>query len=81
MSPAVMGYRTFVRLRLSGRDNLSFGDWRHDNTTEGYIVESWGQGFMLGALLIMCLITFVNMRRKVWLHKLILLEVFFIIHE
>lgn len=38
-------------------------------------LEAWSQGFMLGALLIMCGITLANMRRGVLLHKLILVEV------
>lgn len=41
----------------------------------GLTLESWSQGFMVGALLIMTAITLVNMRRGVLLHKLILLEV------
>ncbi|PNP41512.1 hypothetical protein TGAMA5MH_06613 [Trichoderma gamsii] len=40
----------------------------------GLTLESWSQGFMVGALLIMTAITLVNMRRGVLLHKLILLE-------
>ena len=38
-------------------------------------LEAWSQGFMVGALLIMCGITVANMRRGVLLHKLILIEV------
>ncbi|PMD41732.1 hypothetical protein L207DRAFT_386180, partial [Hyaloscypha variabilis F] len=38
------------------------------------IVEGWGEGFMLGALLMMVIITVANMRRGVLLHKVILLE-------
>ena len=34
------------------------------------------EGFMVGALIIMACITVANMRRKVLLHKLILLEVY-----
>ena len=41
----------------------------------GLILEAWGQGFMVGALIIMMCITLANMRRGVLLHKLILLEV------
>jgi hypothetical protein len=57
------------------RRNNTYGDWRDVNETEAYVVESWGEGFMLGALLIMAAITVANMRKKVLLHKLILLEV------
>ncbi|KAK2737968.1 hypothetical protein FQN57_007322 [Myotisia sp. PD_48] len=41
---------------------------------DGLVMEAWGQGFMVGALLIMCAITVANMRRSVLLHKLILME-------
>jgi F420-0:gamma-glutamyl ligase-like protein len=75
MAPAIVGFPT-ISPHLGRRNNNTFGDWRKDNTVEAYIVEAWGQGFMLGALLIMSSITIVNMRRKVLLHKLILLEVF-----
>ena len=39
------------------------------------ILEAWSQGFMVGALIIMCGITLANMRKGVLLHKLILIEV------
>jgi hypothetical protein len=42
---------------------------------EKVILEAWSQGFMIGALVIMCGITLANLRRKVLLHKLILIEV------
>jgi len=38
-------------------------------------LEAWSQGFMVGALIIMCGITLSNMRRGNLLHKLILIEV------
>lgn len=38
-------------------------------------IEAWAQGFMTGGLIIMAAITVANMRRKVLLHKLILIEV------
>jgi len=61
---------------LYRRDNSKpFGNWRDVDDTEAYILEGWGEGFMLGALLIMAVITVANMRRGVLLHKLILLEV------
>jgi hypothetical protein len=41
------------------------------------ILEAWGQGFMVGALIIMMCITLANMRRRVLLHKLIFIEVRF----
>lgn len=42
---------------------------------EGLILESWSQGFMVGALICLICITIANMRRRVLLHKLILAEV------
>ena len=58
------------------RRNASFdGHWRDGATPEGYILESWSEGFMAGALIIMACITVANMRKGVILHKLILLEV------
>jgi hypothetical protein len=57
------------------RDRLTYGNWRDVHNTESYIVEGWGEGFMFGALLMMVIITVVNMRRGILLHKVILLEV------
>lgn len=57
------------------RRQNTFGDWRDVDNVESYIVESWGEGFMFGALLIMSVIAVANMRRGVLLHKLILFEV------
>lgn len=42
---------------------------------ESLILEAWSQGFVVGALIIMSAITIANMRKRVLLHKLILLEV------
>lgn len=39
------------------------------------VLEAWVEGYLLGALIIMACITVANMRRRVLLHKLILLEV------
>jgi hypothetical protein len=38
-------------------------------------LESWSQGVMVGALLMMAVIALANMRSGVLLHKLILIEV------
>ncbi|KAH1968258.1 hypothetical protein KXW88_005871, partial [Aspergillus fumigatus] len=38
------------------------------------IVEAWGQGFMVGALILMITITAANMKRGVLLHKMIVAE-------
>lgn len=39
------------------------------------ILEAWSQGFLVGGLVILIMITLANIRRGVLLHKLILLEV------
>jgi hypothetical protein len=51
------------------------GSWRDHVTIEALVIESWSQGLMVGALLIMACITISNMRAGIFLHKLILLEV------
>lgn len=56
-------------------DGQRFGSWRDTTDPQVFIVESWSQGFVVGALLIMAIITIANMRRRVLLHKLILIEV------
>jgi len=38
-------------------------------------LEAWSQGMMVGTLVFMLFMTMANMRRKVLLHKLILIEV------
>jgi hypothetical protein len=49
---------------------------------EGLILESWAQGVLVGAFVIMAAITVANMRKGVLLHKLILIEVHkFVISE
>jgi hypothetical protein len=48
---------------------------RSSLTLEGGFLESWAQGFNVGALVILILIVFCNYRRRILLHKLILLEV------
>lgn len=40
-----------------------------------FALEAWSQGAMVGALVFMAMLTVANMRRKVLLHKLILIEV------
>ncbi|KAJ5661933.1 uncharacterized protein N7477_009549 [Penicillium maclennaniae] len=41
---------------------------------DGLVLEAWGQGFMLGSLLIMAAVTVCNMKKHILLHKLILAE-------
>ena len=57
--------------RLEGNPGL----WRDTASVEMFIIESWSQGFLVGALLIMACVTISNMRSGIFLHKLILLEV------
>ncbi|GAB7362112.1 hypothetical protein MBLNU230_g2140t1 [Neophaeotheca triangularis] len=47
------------------------------NTVDGAIIEAWAQGYMIGSLIIMAVLTLANMRRGVLLHKLILVELLF----
>ena len=42
---------------------------------DALVLEAWGQGLLVGALLVMLAITIANMRKRVLLHKLILAEV------
>lgn len=42
---------------------------------DSLILEAWGQGLMVGSLLIMAAITVANMKRHILLHKLIFAEV------
>jgi hypothetical protein len=42
---------------------------------DALILEAWGQGFMVGSLLIMAAITMANMKSHIMLHKLIFAEV------
>jgi len=45
-------------------------------STEGGFLEAWAQGYNVGSLVILILIVFCNYRPGIWLHKLILLEVY-----
>ena len=76
MAPLPHSHPSLEHLDSLVRRNASFnGHWRDGATPEGYILESWSEGFMVGALMIMACITVANMRKGVILHKLILLEV------
>jgi hypothetical protein len=44
---------------------------------EALVLEAWGQGMMVGALVVMAALTIANMQKGVMLHKLILAEVSF----
>lgn len=39
------------------------------------VLEAWGQGLMVGSLVVMAAVTFANMKRHILLHKLIFAEV------
>jgi hypothetical protein len=39
------------------------------------VLEAWGQGLMVGSLLVMAAVTFANMKKHILLHKLIFAEV------
>ncbi|ERF75754.1 hypothetical protein EPUS_01584 [Endocarpon pusillum Z07020] len=73
MAPSAIirpGRSSVVRRYLEGEP----GSWRKNATEDAFILESWGQGFIVGALLIMALITISNMKRGILLHKLIFIE-------
>jgi len=55
-------------------DQTSNGSWRKNATGGALILEAWGEGCMVGALMVMSCVTVANMRRGILLHKLILLE-------
>jgi hypothetical protein len=48
---------------------------RESLSIEGGFLEAWAQGYNVGSLVILILIVFCNYRSRIWLHKLILLEV------
>ncbi|OJJ29583.1 hypothetical protein ASPWEDRAFT_55553 [Aspergillus wentii DTO 134E9] len=52
----------------------SFPRSKRPTDPDGLVIEAWGQGFMVGALIIMLAITLANMKRHVLLHKLIVVE-------
>lgn len=78
MAPYDPGFAHYVSRDPGGmapRSNRTWdGNWRDGNSTEGIIVESWSEGFLVAGLLIQACITLANMRKGVLLHKLILLE-------
>ncbi|KAH8687343.1 hypothetical protein BGZ60DRAFT_362968 [Tricladium varicosporioides] len=75
MAPTIWSVQQGPTTSLSyRRDRPTFGNWRDVHNANSYILEGWGEGFMFGTLLIMVIITVVNMRRGILLHKVILLE-------
>lgn len=82
MAPSLLAIRNEVNNAQSlngtntlGNSTKEFGDWRHNATPIVFIIESWSEGYMLGSLIIMACITISNMRKGVFLHKVILVEV------
>jgi hypothetical protein len=43
---------------------------------DSLVLEAWGQGLMVGSLLVMAAVTVANMKKHILLHKLILAEVY-----
>lgn len=50
-------------------------DFGRPTTPDGLVLEAWGQGLMVGSLIIMAAITLSNMKKHSLLHKLIFAEV------
>lgn len=79
--PAILKYHTMApsyilprqAVPVPGNGNNDW-NWRKNASPEDLVLESWSQGFLVGALLLMSCITVVNIRRGVLLHKLILAE-------
>lgn len=59
---------------INQRDN-TYIPLRESLTEDGLILEAWGEGWNVGALIILLLIVICNYRNRIVLHKLILLEV------
>jgi hypothetical protein len=74
-SPDVNNTESYNGTSPEANSTQVFGDWRRNATPLAFVTEGWSEGFMLGSLIIMACITISNMRKGVFLHKLILLEV------
>jgi hypothetical protein len=74
-SPDVNNTESYNGTSAEANSTQTFGDWRRNATPLAFVTEGWSEGFMLGSLIIMACITISNMRKGVFLHKLILLEV------
>ena len=74
-SPVANSTQSFNGTNLEANSTQEFGDWRRNATPLAFVTEGWSEGFMLGSLIIMACITIANMRKGVFLHKLVLLEV------
>ena len=68
-----MNGRALLQARSS--NPAAGGHGKAELTVTGDILEAWAEGYMVGSLVILILIVACNYRRRVLLHKLILLEV------
>ncbi|KAI9826320.1 MAG: hypothetical protein M1832_000237 [Thelocarpon impressellum] len=73
MAPSVVSLGNQLAKRLPTPKEVNIHG-RANQTLDQTILEAWSQGFMVGGLLVLSMITVANMRRGVLLHKLILLE-------
>lgn len=55
--------------------DISYPHGRASMSLSSVILEGWSQGVFVGGLLVLIMFTIANMRRRVLLHRLILLEV------
>ncbi|OJJ30543.1 hypothetical protein ASPWEDRAFT_46149 [Aspergillus wentii DTO 134E9] len=53
---------------------MSSHDVGRPTEPDGLILEAWGQGLMVGSLLVMAAVTFANMKKHILLHKVIFAE-------
>ena len=74
MAPTALSVLDLVA-RADGNSALPDVPTRSSFPVEGDIVEAWAQGYNVGSLIILMLIVLCNYRKRVLLHKLILLEV------
>jgi len=63
-----------VPIIITRSANVTDVPTRGSLSLDGDILEAWAEGFYVGALIILILIVFCNIKSGVWLHKLILLE-------
>ncbi|KAI9675369.1 MAG: hypothetical protein M1817_001273 [Caeruleum heppii] len=73
MAPSFQFFETFP-IKIQPRAARVNTHGRHSANLDENILEAWSQGFMVGGLIVLIMITVANMRRHVLLHKLILLE-------
>ena len=74
-APIVELLRPFVTKRMLPQPKEVNHHQRSNESLDEVILEAWSQGFLVGGLIVLIMITVANMRRGVLLHKLILIEV------